>query len=91
MSTNSLLRGTSVAPSEAVVGRVANREGVDPLALDPLYGTLDTDALDALVRSVDGTGADCRVEFSYHGYDVTVTGEGVVHIEEPADAPRMAD
>lgn len=72
----------SVAPSQAIVERVAALEGVDHSELDPLFGAIDPDALDALVGTTGHSDAALQIEFTYHGYDVTVTGEGVVHIDE---------
>lgn len=72
-----------VSPSESVIESVAAREGVDPMELDvPLYDAVDPDALDALVR----TGNDeqnrppIQVSFTYHGYDVTVSSDGLVQV-----------
>lgn len=61
-----------------IVSRVADEEGVDPFELDPLHSTVDTDALEALV---DGDGTrDLRVDFQYHGYEVSVRGDGGVDV-----------
>lgn len=76
--------GEMILPSEAVVERIANREGVDPLELTPLYEAVDPDALDSLVTPDGGSASGLRIEFSYHGYELRVTGEGVIHIEEEA-------
>lgn len=66
--------------SQVVVEAVASAEGVDPLDLEvPLYDAVDPDALDALFRS--GATVDGRVEFEYHGYEVTVTGDGHVTLD----------
>lgn len=70
-----------------MVERVANSEGVDPLELSPLYDAIDPDALDSLVGCSNGDGSDLEIEFTYCGYDVTVSGEGVVHLAE-AVAPQ---
>jgi len=70
----------AVAPSQAVVERVAGCEGVDHTKLVPLFDAIDPDALDKLVESGQGTGSSLRITFTYHGYDVTVTGDAVVHL-----------
>lgn len=72
----------TVAPSQAVVERVAALEDVDQTELDPLFGAIDPDALDTLVGTTGHSDAALQIEFAYHGYDVTVTGDGVVHIDE---------
>ena len=46
-------RRTDDAPSTAIVGAVASAEGVPPRTLDPLYDTIDPDALDALVADAN--------------------------------------
>ena len=73
-----------VLTSEAVVERIANRKGVDPLELTPLYEAVDPDALDSLVTPGEGNDSALRIEFTYHGYELRVTGDGVIHIGEEA-------
>lgn len=61
--------------SGAVVERVAEAEGVDPLDLDPLYEAIDPDALDKLCGGVGRDGRpSARIVFDYHGYTVVVDG-----------------
>lgn len=77
-------------PSEAVIravstfagrGLLASPDGTEIEPLDPLYDTIDPDALDALfstaARDVAGT-----VEFAYCGYEVTVDRAGTVTVSE---------
>lgn len=71
-----------IAPSQAVVERIAALEDVGQTELDPLYGAIDPDALDTLVGAAGYRDSTLQVEFTYHGYNVTVTGEGVIHIDE---------
>jgi len=73
----------TVSASEAVIDRIADVEGVDATELTPLYDVIDPDALDALVERSDSSGSPLTVDFSYHGYDVTVTGSGVVDVDHP--------
>ncbi|WP_435175994.1 HalOD1 output domain-containing protein [Halorussus sp. AFM4] len=65
------------------VAAVSDRSSAgDPReALDPLYDSVDPDALDALFRHADDsqTGA---VEFAYCGYEVTVDSTGLVTVTE---------
>ena len=70
----------NVAPSQAVVERVAGCEGVDHTELVPLFDAIDPDALDRLVERSQGKTSVPRITFIYHGYEVTVTGDGVVHL-----------
>ena len=62
--------------SEAVVATVADRSGTDPIALPPLYDSIDPDALDAIF----GDDRPGRVTFSYAGYEVTVCGRDQVTV-----------
>lgn len=55
---------------------IAEKEGVDPSKLEPLYLTLDTDALESLIEG--GSSQDLRIEFEYSGYTVTVDEGGQV-------------
>lgn len=58
----------------AVVRAVADAENASPLELAPLAKTLDPDALDALVASLDTEPTPSSVSFRYAGYFVTVDG-----------------
>lgn len=66
--------------SSAIVSAVADREDVDPRALDPpLQSVVDTDALNQLFE--EPSDNDLRVEFQYAGYAVTVTGPERIEID----------
>lgn len=69
-------------PSNEVALAIASREHVVVGELPPLYGSVDTDGLDALLRSAPGA----VVTFTHHGYEVTVTGGGEVELT-PLDEP----
>jgi len=65
--------------SEAVLRAISDFEGIDEAEEQPLYETVDLDALDDLFRTDSG-----QVTFRYVDYVVTVTPDGDVRIE-PAD------
>ena len=72
-------------PSLAVIERIAELEGTDPIELTPpLYTAVDPDALDSLFHSAtaDESNPGGRVSFSYCGYDVTVRSDGEVSVSE---------
>lgn len=76
--------------SEAVVTAVADAKDTSTVDVTPpLYDVIEPDALEAVVASMTGRSDDRagRVEFSYSGYDVTVTGDGDVSVT-PADPDR---
>ena len=72
-----------------VITAVADREGIDPVELEPpeydaLYDVVNPEALDSLFASREnGTDrASGRVEFTFCGYDVVVTGDGEVELSD---------
>jgi hypothetical protein len=65
--------------SEAVLSAISDFEGIDEAEGQPLYETVDLDALDDLFRTDSG-----QVTFRYVDHVVTVTSDGDVRIE-PAD------
>lgn len=72
--------------SDAVVAEVADREGVDPLDLPPLFDVVDRDALDVLFTDTDGRHRSARTVFYYHGYEVTAYADGRVAVREASQA-----
>jgi hypothetical protein len=66
--------------AEAVVEATAAVLNDDPLTLDPLYDTVDPDALGALVGD-EADGCDVTVGFRFEGCRVTVERGGRIHIE----------
>ncbi|WP_415381271.1 HalOD1 output domain-containing protein [Halosimplex sp. TS25] len=71
--------------SFAVVAVAAAASEEDPQALSPLQTVIDTDALDKLTTEpATGHGTCDSILFSYEGFEVTITSEGVIqaaHIE----------
>lgn len=63
--------------SVAVVTAVANATGQSPLEMDPLWESVDTDALEALLTDTDRTGSSPTVSFTYCGCTVTVTDDEI--------------
>lgn len=62
---------------ERVIAAIADGKSVDATALDPLYETVDPEALDALFKP----GVTGRVEFTYEGHDVAVGSDGHVSVD----------
>jgi len=77
----------AIPASTAVVETVADARDREPTGLDPLYQVVDTDALDALVRSSgDGPVAGgTTVTFEVADTSVTVHGDGAV-VVRPVDS-----
>ena len=58
-----------------IVTAIADREGVDPLALPPLYTVANLDDVEALVSGAAWNSTD-HVRIRYLGYDVTISRDG---------------
>lgn len=82
--------GTFETFSALVVEAVAEAEGVDPIELQPLYGTIDPDALDSIfhpqLRHDTETPPTGEVVFVYHGYEVSVTASGRVTLTDLSES-----
>ncbi|MFD1685837.1 HalOD1 output domain-containing protein [Halobellus litoreus] len=68
----------STPPSTAIVETIAEATGDNPTALEPLYESVDPDALNALLTSVPSrtAGRDLRISLSVDGHAITVFGDG---------------
>ncbi|WP_226482050.1 HalOD1 output domain-containing protein [Natrinema amylolyticum] len=79
----------ATAASMAVIAAVSNVLSVDPVELDPLHYTVDTDALDELVRRRDTPHGSVDVSFTIEGCEITVSSNEVVTLSPP-DSERAA-
>ena len=68
---------SEITPSTGVIETIAVAANCEPTAIEPLYETLDPDALDAVIQS--GAGGT-TVQFVFAGYDVTVHSNGAVAV-----------
>ncbi len=68
---------TDTAPSQAVVRAVSAVTDAEPTSLEPLYETVDPEALDQLLRSGD---AGMELTVRYLDYHVTLSGDGTVAV-----------
>lgn len=59
-----------------IVQTVASEAEVSPTELEPLYETIDPDALSRFFES----GTEGRVAFAYEGYRVSVSGDGSIDV-----------
>lgn len=69
----------------AIVSALSAVTDVEPTAIEPITNTIDTDALDALVRGFDPANGPIEVSWTQDGYDVTVSSEGVVTVSLSGD------
>ena len=76
--------------SETVVMAVAEAKGVDPLDLDPLYTTVDPDALNEVFRPTVGSSTSTmQFRFSMAGCEVVVHGDGDVVVTPPTETDEQ--
>lgn len=66
--------------SVAVLRSVAALTDRSPESLDPLWESVNPDALDGLVNHSDSTTRDCCVTFWYEGCRVEVVGEREIRL-----------
>ncbi|MFD1598570.1 HalOD1 output domain-containing protein [Halobellus rarus] len=68
--------------SEQIVEKVARVTGTDALKLPPLYDSVDTDALNALVESPGYV----EISFVYAGQEVCIENDGEISVGECCDS-----
>ena len=69
--------------STVIAETIANHKGVDPVDIEPLYTTIDPEALDALFAPRnDGTARTAgRITFTHAGYEITVNSDRTATVE----------
>lgn len=67
-----------VTPSLAIITVVSKITNTSPLKLDPLYETIDGDAVDTLVTA--DRSSVSQLTFQYRGYDITVGSDAVIEV-----------
>lgn len=72
--------------SRCVIATLAAATDVDSLELEPLYHSIDPDALESLVRVRNGSVGDTHVSFTHEGHAVTVHSYGVVTVTPKSTA-----
>lgn len=94
--TNTLMDGPNTQPTNTddtaesiglrVVEQIADEIDADPMALDPLYDTIDADALERLFPgSGEGGRGQCgHVVFTHAGCEVTVSANGEIEVTQRA-------
>lgn len=77
-----------VSIGSRIVMAVADTLGIEPLDMEPLYETVDPDALESIVDStkqVDGSGLG--ITFELEGCTVEVEGSGAIEVTTPDEKP----
>lgn len=72
--------GGEVPLTTSVVEAITTVTDEDPAAVEPLYDSLDPDALEGVLRSLraSGHGPGGTVHFTFHGRDVDVGADGTI-------------
>lgn len=82
-------RDDDASVSEALVGAVADAEGVGPTEIPPLYETVDLDVLSRLLEHPDGAGdSDALFSFTLDTWNVFVRADGRIRV---CDDTRQTD
>ena len=71
-----------VDPSLAVVDVLAAISDSEPATLEPLYNSIDPDALDQLFESHDAAArtSDFSVQFAHAGHEIALSSDGTVEV-----------
>lgn len=78
-------------PSMAVVATLAAVDDIDPVEVEPLYETVDTDALDAVVSNGTDDRGDISVTLHVNGYALSVSSDGQVACRSRQGSAGPAD
>lgn len=69
-------------PSTAIMDAVATAADRSPLEIEPLYDTIELEALDRLFAHAGEAGSGLALEFPVDEWDLLVTGDGQVLVFE---------
>jgi len=77
----------SVTPSTAVIETIAIAANTDPSEVEPLYDSVDSDALDRLLQSTGTrpTNGSTTVSFAVSEYEVSVHSDGTVAVRHSTE------
>jgi len=79
-ATTTAPTATHTTVCDAVVAATAELTDTDACSLDPLYHTVDPEALEALFAAGPGRPSPRRVRFTYCDCAVVVAADGVVTV-----------
>lgn len=71
----------------AIISVIAAISGTPPLELPPLYPSINTDAVESLLKNTTGNSApdDPEISSTYEGYTVTIHSNGVIAVQPPQE------
>ncbi|WP_081443517.1 HalOD1 output domain-containing protein [Haloterrigena turkmenica] len=74
---------TNESASQAIIRGIAAVKGVPPRNFQPLYDSVDPEALDGLLEHSRRHSTDTSVEFTHDGCSVLVRSDGEITISYP--------
>lgn len=82
-----------VPVSDRVITAVADAKDMEPMELDPLYGAIDPDALDALYEQsgLDRTRSPKQLKFTYCGCEVVIDNDATITVSAPVPKSTGSD
>lgn len=73
------------SPTRAILRGVAALKGAKETDLDPLYDSIDVDAMEEMMEHSRNRDTKARLKFSFEGCTIHVGDEGDITITENAD------
>ena len=83
--TRKQLDWSETRPSAAVTEHISAMTGREQTDFEPLYETIDPEALDSLADS-SGRSTPVRISFEYAGHSTTVRSDGELIIKGPSSS-----
>lgn len=81
---------TAMSTSMAVIATLSEVTETCPMDLSPLSEAIDTDALDQLFSSHDGTARKVSVTFVIEEHTITVYGNGEITVSHEVESTPLA-
>jgi hypothetical protein len=81
-------RDSEESISEAIIGALAEAEGICETEVAPMYETIDLDAVNRLFASYGETSDSVLLNFSFENWDVFVRADGRIRV---CDGARFTD
>jgi hypothetical protein len=66
------------SPSRTIIHRISEVTDQNISQLPPLYETIDPDALDNLLNSIEGNDTFVSIEFTYAGEQISIDTDGLL-------------
>lgn len=74
----------TVPPSLALASALSAAMEAEPTEIDPLYESIDPDALDSLVVHPTRSSEPITINLSVEHFEATISSDGVIHLDPHA-------